>query len=385
MIKIPVYRPYLNGNEKRYLNECIDSTWISSKGQFLKQFENRFQEFVGSKLAISVCNGTVALHLALLGLGIKAGDEVIVPTLTYVASVNAIMYTGATPVFADSLESTWQMDPEDVLKKITLNTKAILAVHLYGHPCNIETLKKIADEKGIFLIEDCAEAFGAYYKDTHVGNFGVVSTYSFFGNKTITTGEGGMVVLQDPSLHEKLSILKNQGNDSSQPYWHTMVGYNYRMTNLAAGIGLAQLEQAPEILKKKRMLAKKYQDLLKGLPLQIHREDPDYTHSFWMISILLDDARDRDSLRDYLSSCGIETRSFFPSVHSFPMYEKNPSGPSCQTAMDISRRGINLPSFPDLTELEVKFICEQITKYYHQNLSSSSDAGDMLEVSLLSI
>lgn len=386
MIKIPVYRPSLNGNEKKYLNECIDSTWISSKGQFLPQFENRFKEFTGSEFAISVCNGTVALHLALLGLGIQAGDEVIVPTLTYVASVNAIAYMGAVPVFVDSLQSSWQMDPDDVLKKISPNTKAILAVHLYGHPCNIEVLKKIADDAGIFLIEDCAEAFGAYYKNTHVGNFGIVSTFSFFGNKTITTGEGGMVILKDPNLYKKLSILKNQGSDPLRSYWHTMIGYNYRMTNIAAAIGLAQLEQASEILFKKRVLAKKYQDLLQGLPVRIHSEDPNYIHSYWMISIVLDDAKDRDSLRDYLSSCGIETRSFFHPAHCLPMYEKIPSGPSCKTAVDISCRGINLPSFPDLTELEVKFICAQITKYYQKNLhSSSSAAGDMPEASLLSI
>ncbi|HSX38525.1 MAG TPA: DegT/DnrJ/EryC1/StrS aminotransferase family protein [Chlamydiales bacterium] len=379
MEKIPIYRPHLHGNEKKYLNECIDSTWISSKGPFLAQFENRFREFVGSEFAISVCNGTAALHLALLGLGIKAGDEVIVPSLTYVSSVNAIAYTGADPVFADSLQSNWQIDPDDVRKKITLKTKAILAVHLYGHPCNIEALQKIADDAGIYLIEDCAEAFGAYCKNTHVGNMGVVATYSFFGNKTITTGEGGMVVCKDFNLYNKLSSLKNQGNDSIRSYWHTQIGYNYRMTNLSAAIGLAQIEQAPEILKKKRMLAHQYQDRLQGLPLQIHQENRGYTHSYWMISILLNAAKDRDPLRSYLSSCGIETRNFFYPTHCLPMYEKAASGPSCKNAIDISCRGINLPSFPDLTDLEVTFICEQITRYYHQNLLSSSDAADMLE------
>jgi perosamine synthetase len=381
MIKIPVYRPHLQGNEKKYLNECLDSTWISSKGKFLEEFERSFQRFVGSEFALSVCNGTVALHLALVGLGIQAGDEVIVPSLTYVASVNAIAYTGALPVFADSLPASWQMDPEDVLRKITPKTKAILAVHLYGHPCDIEALKRIADDAGIFLVEDCAEAFGSYFKDTHVGNFGIVSTFSFFGNKTITTGEGGMVVVNDQSLYKKLSILKNQGNDPQRLYWHTLLGYNYRMTNLAAAIGLAQIEKAEFILQKKRMLAKQYRQLLKGLPLQVQSEEPDYTHSYWMISIVLDDPRDRDPLRESLLSSGVETRSFFYPIHTLPMYDKIPSGASCSVAADISGRGINLPSFPDLTEHEVTFICEQIAKYY-QTLSSSSDAEDMLEASL---
>lgn len=384
MKKIPVYRPHLKGNEKKYLNECLDSTWISSKGEFLDRFEAHFKKFVGSEFAISVSNGTTALHLALLSLDIQPGDEVIVPSLTYVACVNAIAYTGATPVFADSLPSCWQIDPKDVMRKITPRTKAILTVHLYGHPCNIESIKKIADDAGIFLVEDCAEAFGSYYKNTHVGNFGEVATYSFFGNKTITTGEGGMLVVKDPALYKKISILKNQGNDPSRPYWHTMIGYNYRMTNIAAAIGLAQLEQASEILKKKRLLAKKYENLLKGLPLQVHREDPNYTHSYWMISILLNDAKHRDPLYHYLSACGIETRLFFHPIHCLPMYEKIPSGPSCKIAMDISARGLNLPSFPELTELEVAFICEHIAKYYHQNLSSSSDAEATPEAWLLS-
>lgn len=383
MKKIPVYRPHLNGNEKKYAEECIDSTWISSKGEFLERFASDFKQFVGSEFAIPVANGTVALHLALLGLGIGPDDEVIVPTLTYVASVNAIAYTGAAPVFVDSLSSTWQMDPKDVIKKITPRTKAILAVHLYGHPCDIQALKKIAEDAGIFLVEDCAEAFGGYCQGTHVGNFGDAATYSFFGNKTITTGEGGMVVLKDPHLYDRLSVLKNQGNDPLRPYWHTTIGYNYRMTNLAAALGLAQLEQALEILEKKRFHAKKYQELLKDLPLEVHGEEPGYTHSYWMISILLNDAKDRDPLCRHLASHGIETRIFFHPIHTLPMYEKIASGPSCKIAMDISSRGINLPSFPDLTELEVQFICEQIAMYYQKTLFSL-DAADMPEALLLS-
>jgi perosamine synthetase len=381
MFKIPVYKPYLHGRERQYLNECIDSTWISSKGEFITRFENQFRDFVESPFATTVCNGTVALHLALLGLKVGSGDEVIVPSLTYVASANAITYTGATPVFADSLRSTWQMDPEDVVRKITSRTKAILAVHLYGHPCEIVMLQKIAHDHGLFLIEDCAEAFGTYFDKKHVGNFGDVATYSFFGNKTITTGEGGMVVTQDPELFQKMSVLKNQGNDVSRSYWHTMIGYNYRMTNLSAAIGLAQIEQAQTILKKKRRIAEQYRYLLRELPVQVHNEDPGCTHSYWMISILADE---RDSLRDFLANAGVETRPFFYPVHQLPMYTMMESGRSCPIAEQISARGMNLPSFPDLTQAEVEFICQQITAFYKQKQSSFSGVAGMREVLPLS-
>jgi len=384
MIKIPVYRPYLHGNERKYVNKCLDSTWISSKGQFIERFEEHFRDYVGSSFAISTSNGTTALHLALLSLWIGHGDEVIVPSLTYIASVNSIVYTGAKPVFVDSLPKSWQIDPNDVQRKISTKTRAILAVHLYGHPCNIEILQKIAEANGLYLIEDSAEAFGSYFKQKHVGNFGIVSTFSFFGNKTITTGEGGMLTVQDRALYEKISILKNQGNDPLRSYWHTMIGYNYRMTNLSAAIGLAQIEQANEILQKKRTIAIWYQERLKGLPLQTHQEDPDYVHSFWMISILLDQPKDRDLLRDFLLSVGIETRPFFYPIHYLPMYKNIASGKSCRTAENISARGINLPSFPDLTQSEVEFICEQIAIYFRQKTSRLSDAAVMPEALLMS-
>ena len=202
--------------------------------------------------ATSVCNGTMALHLALVALGIGPGDEVIVPTLTYIASVNAITYTGAAPVFVDSLPDTWQMDPEDVRMKITPNTKAIMAVHLYGHPCDMEALTKIADDNGLFLIEDAAEAFGSKFRGRHAGSFGDISCFSFYGNKTITTGEGGMVVSDDDTLYDRSLHFKGQGLAKHREYWHDMIGYNYRMTNICAAIGLAQMEQVDSFLSRKR-------------------------------------------------------------------------------------------------------------------------------------
>ncbi|ODU59833.1 MAG: perosamine synthetase, partial [Comamonadaceae bacterium SCN 68-20] len=279
---IPVYQPLFLGREKEYVNQCLDSTWISSKGEFIGRFERGFSEYIGANHATTVSNGTVAIHLALEALGIGPGDEVIVPTLTYVASVNTIIQTGATPVFVDSLEQSWQIDPQDVRRKITPRTKAVMAVHLYGLPCDMAALVSICEEHRLFLVEDCAEAFGSRYEGQHAGTFGDIATFSFFGNKTITTGEGGMVVAKEKALIEKAFHLKNQGVSQSREYWHDTVAYNYRMTNICAAIGLAQLEKADEIIAKKRQIAAWYREALNGLPLKTHDELPHTVHSFWM-------------------------------------------------------------------------------------------------------
>jgi perosamine synthetase len=296
-IKIPVYRPWLAGNEKKYVNECLDSTWISSKGKFIPLFEQRFAEYLGVRHAASVCNGTVALHAALLALGAGPGDEVIVPTLTYIASVNAIAYTGASPVFVDSLADTWQMDPDDVQKKITPKTKAIMAVHLYGHPCQMDMLGELSKKHRIYLIEDCAEALGSEFKGKKVGAFGDIATFSFFGNKTVTTGEGGMVVTNDETLHDRVAHFKGQGLAKRREYWHDVIGYNYRMTNICAAIGLAQLERVNETIARKRRIAEQYRELLRELPVTFHGEQKGTFNTFWMCSILTPKAEQRDPLR----------------------------------------------------------------------------------------
>ena len=365
-IKYPVYQPFLSGNEKKYVIECIDSTWISSKGKFINEFEKKFADYLGVEHAASVSNGTVALHVALLALGIGPDDEVIVPTFTYIASVNSITYTGAAPVFVDSNASTWQMDIADTRKKITPKTKAILAVHLYGHPCEIEELRKIADENNIFLIEDTAEALGSEYEGRKVGTFGDISTFSFFGNKTITTGEGGMVVTNDKELYEKCVHIKGQGLAKNAEYWHDIIGYNYRMTNICAAIGLAQLERVEEIIKSKREIAKWYKDHLKELPLIFHDElDKRFFSTYWMISILVQDAVTRQNLRKHLADNGIETRPAFHPVHTMPMYVK--PGYQFPVAEDLGTRGINLPSYPGLTKEDVKFISNMIRKFYERD------------------
>lgn len=356
----PVYSPSLNGNEKKYVNECLDSTWISSKGKFINKFETEFAQFINVDYAASVCNGTVALHLALLALGISAEDEVIVPTLTYIASVNAISYSGAKPIFVDSLSDSWQIDPEDVKKKITNKTKAIMVVHLYGHPCDMDQLSKIAKENNLFLIEDCAEAIGSKYKNKHVGSFGDISTFSFFGNKTITTGEGGMVVTNNKSLHEKVVKLKGQGLALNREYWHDIIGYNYRMTNIQAAIGLAQLEYVDKILLKKRDISSFYNKSFQNSKYKFHTSVGDIYNSYWMCSILVPDENSRDYVRMELNKVGIETRPIFYPVHTMPMYFNNNG--NFPIANDLASRGINLPSYPDLSEKDLSYIVSSLLK-----------------------
>lgn len=376
MYKIPVYQPSLTGNEKKYVNDCLDSNWISSKGKYVSLFEEAFANYVNVKHATGVCNGTVALHLALVALGIGPGDEVIVPTLTYIASVNAIVYTGATPIFVDSLADTWQINPQEVCRSITPRTRAIMAVHLYGHPCEMKVLRNIADEHRLFLIEDCAEAIGSRYQDRHVGTFGDVATFSFYGNKTITTGEGGMVITNDQTIFERAIHLKGQGLAKYREYWHDVIGYNYRMTNICASIGLAQMERIDDILTKKRRIAELYKDLLKDTEYKVHPEVGDVFHSYWMISILVSQANQRDQVRQHLSEGGIETRPVFYPVHTMPMYSQKYQ--RHKVAEDIGWRGINLPSYPDLKEEQIVSICEKLRNYRPKTTSSFSKNNELM-------
>ncbi|UKT62192.1 DegT/DnrJ/EryC1/StrS family aminotransferase [Pedobacter mucosus] len=375
--RIPVYQPTLLGNERKYVNECLDSTWISSKGKFIAEFENAFANYINVEHATTVCNGTVAIHLALLALGIGSGDEVIVPTLTYIASANAIAYTGAKPVFVDSLADTWQMNPADVRAKITPNTRAIMAVHLYGHPCDMQTLKEICKEYDLFLIEDCAEAIGSLYKNQHVGTFGDISTFSFFGNKTITTGEGGMVVTNNYYLYERATHFKGQGLDKDRQYWHDIIGYNYRMTNICAAIGLAQLEQIDSFLSRKIEIAALYKEAFKNSEISFHAEHADVNSSYWMCSILVPKPYQRDLLCAYLASQGIETRPLFYPVHTMPMYANGFAKHA--VAEDLGLRGINLPSYPSLSNEQIRFITDAINIFIGESKSTTLSKHKVLD------
>ena len=361
-IKIPIYQPTLDGNEKKYVNDCLDSSWISSRGKYIPLFEEKFAEFIGINHSTAVSNGTVALHLALVTLGISEGDEVIVPSFTYIASVSTIVFAGAKPVFVDSIEKTWQMDPDDVRRKITPQTKAIMAVHIYGHPCEMNELQKIAKEKNIFLIEDCAEAFGSLYENKHVGTFGDISTFSFYGNKTITTGEGGMVITNDETLYDRVYHLKMHGLAKYREYWHDVLGFNYRMTNICAAIGLAQLENANEKIARKRELKEWYDEALAGAHVKLHGEAANVFHTYWMYSVLADNPAEREELREHLKVNGIETRPTFYPVHTMPMFSHKFQ--KLPVAEYLGWCGINLPSWPGLTRGQIQEIADLIKKFH---------------------
>ncbi|MGP1666286.1 MAG: DegT/DnrJ/EryC1/StrS family aminotransferase [Rhodanobacter sp.] len=356
---IPIYQPTLAGNEKRYVSECLDTTWISSKGKFVSRFEAEFAKYLGVGHAAAVSNGTVALHLALHTLGIGPGDEVIIPTLTYIATVNAIAYVGATPVFVDAEAETWNMDVSLIEQKITPRTKAIMAVHLYGAVCAMDELLALCEKHNLLLIEDVAEAFGSQFHGRYAGSFGHVATFSFFGNKTITTGEGGMVVSNDQATIARAAYLKSQAVSPVREYWHDEIGFNFRMTNICAAIGVAQLEQADSIIDAKRGIAAWYREELEGLPLSFQTEPSDTVHSYWMVSVLLDDVAMRDKIRKALKGAGVETRPLFFPAHTMPVFFSSEVFP---IAEHLSGRGINLPSFHTLSKEQVRFICEVIRR-----------------------
>ncbi len=359
--RIPIYQPDLNGNEVNYVGECLRSGWISSRGKFVQRFEQSFSEYLGVPYCASVCNGTAALQTALGALGIGTGDEVIVPTFTYIASVSTIVGAGATPVLVDCLPDTWQMDPQSVQFKLTPRTKAIVVVHLYGGVCMMERIMDIASENGLFVIEDCAEAMGARLNGRLTGTFGDVSTFSFYGNKTITTGEGGMVVTCNHSLYEKAWKYKSQGVVRGRDYWHDSIGFNYRMNNICAAIGLAQLERIEEFLEKKRLIEAWYREELAESQVVFQEEGPGVHSSFWMVSILLPHSSAVEALRRALADAEIETRPLFSPIHLMPMLDDKGPFP---VAQNISARGLNLPSWPGLTRRDIASVCDTIKRFF---------------------
>lgn len=354
---IPVSKPALIGREKEYVLDCLESSWISSNGKYIELFEKRFAEYIGVKYALSCCNGTVALHLALLALGIGPGDEVIVPTLTYVATANAVRYTGATPVLADSEPDTWNIDHEKIEKLITSKTKAIIPVPLYGHPCDMDAIIEIAKKHNLYVVEDAAEALGSEYKGKKCGSIADISTFSFYGNKTITTGEGGMVVTNDDAVAKKVRLLKGQGMDPDKRYWFPVVGYNYRMTNIEAAIGLAQIENIEKLTSKRRLIAQWYNEHLKGIKgITLPVEKGYGVHSYWMYSILVEEnfGINRDEVMEFFAKNGIETRPFFYPMHIMPVYNENSL--RLKNAEAIAAKGINLPTFYEIEEDDVEYI-----------------------------
>jgi len=365
---IPVYEPSISEKEVEYVTSAVKSGWVSSTGEFVSKFEQEFAKFVGTRYAVSVANGTVALHLALLACGIGPGDEVIVPDLTFIATANAVAYCGAKPVFADVEYDTWCIDPADVERKVTKKTKAIIPVHLYGHPANMEAITEIANRYGLYVIEDCAEAHGAEYKGRKVGSTGHIGVFSFYGNKIITTGEGGMLTTNDERLYERAKFLKDHAMSKEKRYYHPEIGYNYRMTNLQAALGVAQLERIEELISKKLKVFEHYKNLLQDVEgIRLNPRSPWAKSVYWMVSIVLEEdfGISRDGLMAKLKDKGIDTRPFFYPLSSMPMYGGAAVNP---VARVLSQNGLNLPSGPNLTEEEIYFIAETLKKILNHSI-----------------
>lgn len=360
---LPVAEPEVGDKELEYVTECITSNWISSIGKFVTRFEDEFARFCGTRYAIATSNGTVALHLALVTLGIGHGDEVIVPTLTFIATANAVTYTGAKPVFVDSERQTWNIDPEKIEAAITPRTKAVIPVHLYGHPADMAPIMEIAKKYNLYVIEDAAEAHGATYRGNYVGSIGDIGCFSFFGNKIITTGEGGMLTTNQENLARQAKMLRDHGVSPDKKYWHPLIGFNYRLTNLQAAIGVAQMEKIDRILDRKREIALFYRSLLENVAgITLPSEASWARNVFWMYSILVEKeyGMSRDKLMVRLKEAGVDSRPVFYPVHTMPPYEQGLSFP---IAEELAGKGISLPSGIGLRDEEIERVVSLIVRH----------------------
>lgn len=369
---IPVCEPTLNGNEAKYVMDCLESNWISSAGKYIPLFEEEFAVECDCKYGISCANGTIALHLALAALGLEADDEVILPTFTMIASINTVAYTGATPVLIDSEACTWNMNVEQLADKITSKTRVIMPVHIYGHPVDMDPVMELAEKHGIFVLEDAAEAHGATYKGRRTGGLGHAGCFSFYANKVITTGEGGMITTNDEALADLTRNLRDHAFSSERHFWHKYVGFNYRMTNLQAAVGLAQVEQLATFVASRRRNAALYTALLKDIPGLVTPPEAGYAKNvFWMYSLLVEDefGMNRDQLRAYLAKRGIETRTFFIPMHLQPIYHDKFKGQSYPVSEMLCQRGCYLPSASSLTEAQIHHIVDIIREAHKEATS----------------
>ena len=371
---IPVARPSLVGDEGRYLAECIESGWISSAGSFIDRFEQAVADSCGVCHGVACSSGTTALHLALRAVGVQAGDEVLVPTLTFVATANAVAYCGATPVFVDCLEDSYNMNPAKLEEAITDKTRGIIAVHLFGWPAEMDEIRAIAEARGLFVIEDAAEALGALYRGRHAGALGHAATFSFYGNKMITTGEGGMVVTDVDEIAEESRLLRGQGMDPNRRYWFGRVGYNYRLTNMQAAVGLGQIECLSRHLAKRQEIAASYNSLLAGMEEHFQTPKPPahVQHAYWMFVVTLQNRRDldRDRIAEIMEEAGVETRPVFYPMHQLPpYYEPSQSFPVAEA---VSQRGLVLPTHGSMTNEDLEYVVETLEAACRKSIAESS-------------
>lgn len=365
---IPVGAPCMSELEERYVVEAIRSSWISSSGEYLDRFEAEFAALCQSERALAVCNGTVALHLALLALDVRPGDEILVPSLTYVATANAVRYMGAEPVFIDVCPETWTLNPDLIERSITRRTKGIIPVHLYGHPADMDEIRHLAGVHGLWVVEDAAEAPFARYKGQRVGSLATMATFSFYGNKVLSSGEGGAVTVSDSQLYLRLRTLRGQGVDPRRRYFFPVTGYNFRLTNVAAAILCAQVERSTELLSKRREIYQRYDAGLAGVAGIGKQPCADWAEiSPWLYSVTIETetyGMTRDQLAARLASMGIETRPFFIPLHLLPPFreESRSRGEMLPVSEDLGARGMNLPTYPDLHRDDVDYIISCIRK-----------------------
>ncbi len=367
---IPLCVPEIKGNEWKYIKECLDTNWVSSAGSYVDKFEKDFKNYLKIKKSVVTSNGTTALYLALKVLEIGEGDEVIVPSFTFISPVNTIKYVGAEPVFVDVCKDTYVMDVQKVEELITSKTKAILPVHLYGHPVDMDRLIYTAEKHNLYIIEDATESLGCLYKDRYVGTIGDIGCFSFNGNKLITTGAGGMLVTNNEKWGENAKFLSTQAKvtNENKSFYHPETGYNFRMPNILAAMGCAQLENIDEYIKIKRENAAYYNELLKdvkGIALPIEKEWA--KNVYWLYSIVVEDEYgiNRDQLIKILAENKIESRPFFMPVHEMPPYVDCKHG-NLPVTEELSRKGINLPSSVGLTKEEIEKVCEVISSNHYR-------------------
>jgi len=347
-VYVPVATPNLKGNEFKYLVDAYLSTWISSSGSYIRQFEDEFSTYCQCEYGVAVSNGTVAIHLALEALGVGKGDEVIVPDLTFAATINAVFHAGATPVIVDVDEDSWCIDPAEIEKAISPKTKAIIPVHIYGQVCDMDRIMSLSKKHNLYVIEDCAEAHGATFKGQKVGSFGHISTFSFFGNKVITTGEGGMCVTNDADLNDQMCVLRDHGMSKEKRYWHDRVGYNYRMTNLQAAIGVGQLERIDEILQFRREIEQAYKEICTDINfIQFEKDFENKNRITWLVSALVTNGK-RDELIAKLKAESIDARPFFYPLGDMEPYKDYVF--SNENSKKLSAMGINFPTGQALTD-----------------------------------
>lgn len=364
MAFIPISQPTITQKEIDYITDAAKSGWVSSLGDYINNFEKQFAAYCGCRYAVSTSNGTTALHLALTALGIKPGDEVIIPDLTFIATANAVKYTGAEVITVDIDEDTLCISPAAIEQALSPKTKAIIPVHLYGHPANMAEINAIASKHNLFVVEDAAEAHGAECNGSKVGSLGHVGVFSFYGNKIITTGEGGMLTTNDENLYQRMAYLRDHAMSKTKRYWHTEVGFNYRMTNLQAALGLAQLERIEEILAKKKTIFEWYQAGLKSINgIRLNQQAPWAKNVYWLICLEVDGYSEsqREALMNQLKLNNIDSRPYFYPVSDMPMYASARQGVATPASHAVYQRGINLPSFVDISKEQVDYVCTQVT------------------------